>query len=60
LPFFQNAAAKRAIFSLCGIPCPAILIVNYLNLLKYADEMDFGTDIANYFRIKRPLTADNP
>ena len=40
--------------------CPAILIFNYLHLLNNNDKMDFGTDIANYFRIKRPLTADNP
>ena len=49
--FSQDAPAKRAIFSLYRYLLSAVLIVNYLNLYKYAEKMDFGTDIAKYFRI---------
>ena len=41
-------------FLFAAIPCPVILIVNYLNLYKYIAKTSFGTNIANYFRIKRP------
>jgi hypothetical protein len=42
-------------FLLCAsITCPDTFIVNYLILYKYTAGPDFGTDIANYFRIQRP------
>ena len=41
-------------FLFSGILCPMIIFINYLNLYKYIVKSGFGTDIANYFRIKRP------
>jgi len=49
--FSRMHRQKGQIFLRTGIPCPAILIVNYLNLYKYAAKTQFGTDIAKYFRI---------
>jgi hypothetical protein len=49
---FYGVHPQKGQFFLCSpIPCPVILIVNYLNLYKYAEKTDFGTDIAKYFRI---------
>jgi hypothetical protein len=49
--FSRMHPPKGQIFLCTGILCPAILIVNYLNLYKYDEKTDFGTDIAKYFRI---------
>jgi hypothetical protein len=49
---FSGMHRQKGQFFLCtGILCPAILILNYLNLYKYSAKADFGTDIAKYFRI---------
>jgi hypothetical protein len=58
--FSRMHPQKGQIFLCTGILCPAILIVNYLNLYKYTAKTDFGTDIAIILKSNDPLMGNNP
>jgi hypothetical protein len=55
IAYFSRIHRQKEQFFLCAsIPYPLILTVNHLILYQYIAETNFGTDIANYFRIQRP------